>query len=85
MTEASYWLAFRNTQFTRQGVGGMRITVDLEMCEGNALCVDAAPTIFVLGDDDKVRLAIADVPTGDEERALLAVHLCPRQALAAER
>lgn len=62
----------------------MRLTVDPELCEGNALCVDAAPGMFALGDDDKVRLATPDVPTRDEERVLLAVHLCPRQALAVE-
>lgn len=62
----------------------MRLTVDLDLCEGNAVCVQTAPELFTLDDDDKVVITTSDVPASDEERALLAVHMCPRQALAAE-
>ena len=30
----------------------MRVVVDLDACEGNARCMDVAPEIFELGDDD---------------------------------
>lgn len=62
----------------------MRLTVDLDLCEGNALCVQTAPGLFTLGDDDKVVITTSEVPARDEERALLAVHMCPKQALAAD-
>lgn len=62
----------------------MQLTVDLSLCEGNAVCVQTAPTLFTIGDDDKVVIRTSDVTAVDEERALLAVHMCPRQALATE-
>ena len=32
----------------------MRVLVNRDLCEGNALCVKEAPEVFKLGDDDQV-------------------------------
>jgi ferredoxin len=60
----------------------MRIVVDLELCEGNAECMKAAPEVFVVGDDDRVRLLMERPPESLRVRVETAVRRCPRQALS---
>jgi ferredoxin len=59
----------------------MRITVDLELCDGHGQCVFAAPAVFELDDVGDLNYA-ADA--GDEQRPNVenAVRLCPVQAIA---
>jgi ferredoxin len=59
----------------------MRVTVDQDLCEGNGLCVKAAPEVFELGDDDKAQVLIER--PGEELRARVetAARRCPRQAI----
>ena len=59
----------------------MKVVINYELCEGNAKCVEAAPVVFALGDDDR---AIVLVERPDEsQRAAVerAVRICPRQAI----
>jgi len=60
----------------------MKILIDYELCEGNAVCMKLAPEVFVVGDDDRAHLVNAN--PGDELRAKVeaAVRRCPRQALS---
>ena len=60
----------------------MKVVVDYDLCEANALCMDCAPEVFRVEDDDTLTVLIEDVP--DELRAKVeeAVRLCPRQAIA---
>jgi len=58
----------------------MRIAVDHDLCEANAVCVGLAPDVFSLDDNDL--LHIADVPEGREDRVNKAVDRCPRAALS---
>jgi ferredoxin len=60
----------------------MRIEVDRELCEGHARCVEVAPALFDVSDDDQVVLLDATPP--ETERALVeeAVRWCPRAAIA---
>jgi ferredoxin len=60
----------------------MRVEVDWDACESNALCMAAAPEVFEVRDDDFLYLLIeGDIP--DELRAKVeeAVRVCPKQAL----
>ena len=59
----------------------MRVVVDRNLCEGNGVCADVAPEVFVVGDDDQARVLLER--PGDELRAKVteAVRRCPRQAL----
>ena len=34
----------------------LKVIVDYELCEANALCIDAAPEVFELDGDDKLHL-----------------------------
>lgn len=58
----------------------MRVTVDLEICEANAVCVGLVPDVFSLDDDDVLHIS-GEVPAEREERVLKAVARCPRNAL----
>ncbi|WP_261566051.1 ferredoxin [Frankia gtarii] len=59
----------------------MRVLLDPDICEGNAMCVGLAPTVFELGDDDLLTI-LEEEPDPDNwpdvEAAVLA---CPKQAL----
>lgn len=60
----------------------MRVVVDYELCEGNAVCMKIAPEVFEVGEDDRARVLIES--PGEELRPKVeaAVRRCPRQALA---
>ncbi len=60
----------------------MKVTIDLDRCEGNARCVHAAPEVFALGEDDQARVLVSDLPPDLKQKAEQAVRLCPRQAIA---
>ena len=59
----------------------MRVEVDRDLCESNAVCVGIAPDIFDLGDDDLARVLVDEVPQGREDGVREAVGLCPEIAL----
>jgi ferredoxin len=59
----------------------MRVVIDEMLCEGNAECMKAAPEVFVVDDDDQVRLLIERPPDALRGRVETAVRRCPRQAI----
>jgi ferredoxin len=60
----------------------MKVVVDYDLCEANALCMDCAPEVFRVEDDDTLTVLIEDVPDELREKVEEAVRLCPRQAIA---
>lgn len=59
----------------------MRVEVDRDRCEGNAVCVGLAPELFELDDDDYAVVLADPVPADQEELAERAIAECPRAAL----
>ena len=59
----------------------MRVVVDRDRCEGNAICVGIAPDLFELDDDDYVMVTKDPIPAGEEALAEQAIAECPRAAL----
>ncbi len=59
----------------------MRIEVDLDRCEGNAVCLGIAPDLFDLDDDDYAVVKLDPVPAELEALAEQSVAECPRAAL----
>ena len=59
----------------------MRVVVDFNLCESNALCMDAAPEVFEVRDDDL--LYVLDETPGESLRAKVeqAARVCPKQAI----
>jgi len=60
----------------------MKVIVDLDSCESNALCMDAAPDIFEVREDDFLYL-LEDEPAEEARpRVELAVERCPKRAIS---
>jgi ferredoxin len=59
----------------------MRVVVDRDRCEGNAICVGIAPDLFVLDEDDYVMVMKDPIPADEEALAEQAIADCPRAAL----
>lgn len=62
----------------------MRVVVDFQSCESNALCMAACPEVFEVRDDDFLYLLNENPP--DELRAKVeeAAAVCPKQAITIE-
>lgn len=62
----------------------MRIVVDFDLCESNALCMGVAPEVFEVRDDDC--LYVLNERPDDELRSKVdaAVRVCPKQAISVE-
>ena len=60
----------------------MKVVVDFDRCESNAVCMGIAPEIFEVRDDDF--LYILQENPGEDLRAKLeeSVRLCPKQAIS---
>lgn len=58
------------------------MVVDTALCEGNAVCMNVCPEVFVVGDDDLARLLIECPDESLRPKVELAVRRCPRQALS---
>jgi ferredoxin len=60
----------------------MRIVVDYDLCESNAICMGIAPEVFEVRDDDF--LYVLDETPGEELRSKMeeAVRRCPKQAIS---
>jgi ferredoxin len=62
----------------------MKILIDADLCEGNAVCMKVAPEVFVVGDDDLAHLVDPNPSEDLRAKVETAVRRCPRQALAIE-
>ena len=59
----------------------MKLVVDYDLCEANAVCVKTAPDMFRVDEQDKLHLLVTDVDEAHMEKAKAAVRRCPRRAL----
>ncbi len=60
----------------------MRVVVDHNLCEGNGRCVEVAPQVFELRDDDRSYVLMERAPQDLRAKIQLATTLCPRQAIS---
>jgi ferredoxin len=60
----------------------MRVVVDFDRCQSNAVCMDVAPEVFEVRDDNFLYILQEEPP--DELRPKLeeAVRRCPTQAIS---
>lgn len=62
----------------------MRVIVNMNRCESNALCMGIAPDIFHLGDDDTLVLLNENPDESRRAEVLEAIRQCPKQAISVE-
>jgi len=61
----------------------MRVSVDLEACQGHGVCHMSAPDVFDLDDLDGHAIVVADpVPRELEADAQLGAESCPERAIS---
>jgi ferredoxin len=63
----------------------MKVVVDYDLCEANALCMKAAPEIFRVEEDDTLTVLSETVGSDLEAKAQEAARLCPPQAITLEK
>ena len=62
----------------------MKIVVDYDLCEANARCMEVAPDIFKVDEEDNLHILI-ESPSEDRRKDVEeAVRLCPRQAITVQ-
>jgi ferredoxin len=59
----------------------MKVSVDNDSCEANAVCVGIIPEVFDLDDEDNLHLLSDEVTPENEDRIRQAVASCPKAAL----
>lgn len=62
----------------------MRAVVDHSLCEGHARCMDNAPEVFEVRDDDRSYTLIDVIPEELRAKVERAVRTCPRAAIKLE-
>jgi ferredoxin len=62
----------------------MRVVVNFDLCESNAICMGAAPEVFEVRDDDFLYVLQEEPPEDLRPKVEEAVRRCPKQAISIE-
>jgi ferredoxin len=62
----------------------MRIVVDWNLCESNAVCQGVAPEVFLVGEDDELQILQETPPEELRPKMEEAVRRCPKAAISIE-
>jgi ferredoxin len=62
----------------------MRVRVDYDLCESNAICAGLVPEVFEVDDEDNMNILMAEIPSNLEAQVRHAVQSCPKAALSLE-
>lgn len=59
----------------------MKVIVDYDRCEANAICMQICPEVFKLNEDDTLDVLVEEPGPELRAKVLEAVRRCPRQAI----
>ncbi|NQZ98795.1 MAG: ferredoxin [Myxococcales bacterium] len=62
----------------------MKIVVDYDLCESNAVCMDVCPECFKVEEDDTLTILMESPAENLRGKVEECVRLCPRQAISLE-
>jgi ferredoxin len=62
----------------------MKVVVDYDVCESNAVCMGIAPEVFEVRDDDFLYILNENPPESMRDKMEEAVRRCPKQAISIE-
>ena len=62
----------------------MKLVVDRDLCEANAVCVRIAPEVFRVGEDDQMTILVERPAEALRAKVMEAIRRCPRGALKIE-
>jgi ferredoxin len=60
----------------------VRVVVDFDRCESNAVCMGLAPEVFEVREDDFLYVLQEEPPEELRGKVEEAVRLCPKQAIS---
>lgn len=60
----------------------MKVQVDRDACEANAVCEGLVPEIFSVDDEDVLHIKSEEIPAGLADAVRHAVRSCPKAALS---
>ncbi len=60
----------------------MRVEVDRDACEANAVCAGLVPEVFEVDDEDLLHIKVDEVPERLADPVRHAVRSCPKAALS---
>jgi len=59
----------------------MKVVVDFDLCESNAVCMAVAPEIFEVRDDDFLYILNEEPDDAQADKVREAAERCPKQAI----
>ncbi len=62
----------------------VRVIVDRDACEANAVCAGLVPEVFEVDDEDVLQVKLDVIPAGLADSVRHAVRSCPKAALSLE-
>jgi ferredoxin len=62
----------------------MKVVVDFDLCESNAVCMGIAPEVFEVRDDDFLYILNENPGAELHQKVREAVERCPKQAITLE-
>ena len=62
----------------------MRVVVDYDLCESNAVCMGIAPEVFEVRDDDFLYVLQDEPDESLRAKVVEAATRCPKQAISVE-
>jgi len=62
----------------------MKVVVDYDLCESNAVCMGIAPEVFEVRDDDNLYLLQEHPDASLRPKMEESVRRCPKQAISIE-
>lgn len=62
----------------------MKVVVDFDLCESNAICMQVAPEVFEVRDDDFLYILNENPDESLRDKMVEAVQRCPKQAISIE-
>jgi ferredoxin len=62
----------------------MKVVVDFDLCESNAVCMGIAPEVFEVRDDDFLYILMEEPPEELRPKIEEAVRGCPKAAISIE-
>lgn len=60
----------------------MKVTVDFDLCESNAVCESLAPDVFEIDDNNYLMVKTEEVTDANRAAIERAIASCPRQAIS---
>jgi ferredoxin len=60
----------------------MKVQVDRDACEANAICAGLAPEVFEVDDEDVLHIKVDELPDRLVESVRHAIRSCPKAALS---